>query len=360
MVINKVSDADRIREYNVYPSLIDELRNLISKYLEESLILCQVNTVKLSSNELISSLGKGLVDGGGTWVPGVIAVVDGGSNVLSLNIGYIGVAVAVGIVINNDEVVSRVYRGPIVIPEDPRELYKYDDLESFHYLIDIVRESLVLNAAYDLLNMYRPDLLVIDGPLTPYGALGRYSQLNNRKFFTIYRESLRKLAEVSKTLNAPVIGVVKRPKSKYIAARYGCSTFDHVILSQVLNVGEYLPAPPTKLADELGYVHDPLISELIREVDVSYTYVRFSKTSPPYRIDFINVSRYEDVLSYLFSIRMHDGLPAVIKKADEEAKIRRELIHGLYNDALHGLIVKYVRGRPDLLIPLLPEYGEGL
>ena len=39
------------------------------------------------------------------------------------------------------------------------------------------------------------------------------------------------------------------------------------------------------------------------------------------------------------------------------AKIPRRLVRELYEDILHDYIVEYVKDNPNLLIPLLPEYG---
>lgn len=289
-----------------------------------------------------------------------IGVVDGGSNVLSLNVGYIGVLSSIGIVIEDNQVVERIVLDPVVVPKDPIEIFEYESSEVIHSIVDKTREALVFETAVRVLDK-NVDLLIIDGPLIPYGALAKRitGTPSEETAWRRYRSAIIGLHRASNKIKASVIGFVKRPRSRYIARQAGLRSFDHVILSRVLNPGEYYPEPPFELYKSIALFHDLEVVEIVAEIKPKTTYLRLSSTTPPYRIDFGHLAHSpQDILSYLYNTKTRDGVPYTIIKADEEAKITRKLIKELYEDVLHEYIVSYVKTTPDLLVPLLPEYGE--
>jgi hypothetical protein len=176
-----------------------------------------------------------------------------------------------------------------------------------------------------------------------------------------YRSAVLRLNSESKRKNTSVLGFVKRPRSKYLAQLYGWRGFDHVVLSTLLEPGQYYPDPPLSLSDlilEKKIIHEEEVEKIIRMVKPKATYVRFNSSTPPYRVDFgHHTVDYKDILGYLYSIRTRVGIPYIIMKADEETKITKRLIRDLYEDILHDYIAGEMGPNPNRLIPLLPEYG---
>jgi len=288
-----------------------------------------------------------------------IGVVDGGSNILSLNVGYIGVVTSVGIVIEENRVVARFAADPQIVPSNPRELPEYESPSVIESIIDKTREALVFENALRILRE-GVDLLVVDGPLIPYGALAKrlMESSSEEEAWRRYRRAVIELHRASINRDVNLVGFVKRPRSRYIASLRGLNGFDHVILSQLLQPGEYYPEPPLELSGLKTVFHEKEVAELVEAIKPRAVYLRLTESTPPYRVDIGHTIRsHRDILSYLYSTRTRDGVPFIIMKADEEAKITRRLIKELYEDILHDYIFTYVASDPRLLSPLLPEYG---
>lgn len=288
-----------------------------------------------------------------------IGVVDGGSGVIALNIGYIGIVSAIGIVIEENKVVERVVADPVIIPESPELLEEFEESSSIESIVDKTREALVFETALRLTGRDL-DLLIIDGPLAPYGAIAKRTIESDleEKAWERYRKAVLSLHGETGRRDLGVIGYVKRPRSTYIMRLHGQRGFDHVYLSRVLKPGEYYPDPPLDLSQYTKLFHDPEVAGLVSALRVKTIYVRLQESTPPSRVDLgYNVKDYRSVLSYLYATRTREGIPYPVMKADEETKLTRRLIKDLYEDVLHECIVKYVKNKPYMLIPLLPEYG---
>jgi hypothetical protein len=289
-----------------------------------------------------------------------IGVVDGGSNILALNAGYIGIVVSVGIIIEDNHIVGRVISEPEIIPSDPSELPNYESLDNIIGVVDKTREALVFETAYKMLD-HDLDLLIIDGPVAPYGALAKIvtKTKSEELAWRRYNSAVIKLHFNVSGKNTSLVGFVKRPRSKYLATLNDFNNFDHVLLANMLKPGEYFPEPPFKLSVHPELFHEAKIQFLVKLMNLRITYLRMTDSTPPYRIDFsVNTEKnYREILSYLYSIRTREGIPYIIMKADEETKVTRKLLKELYEDALHSCIVDYIHQDPSKIIPLLPEYG---
>ncbi len=336
---------------------------LVAKVREKLVeFLSRVPEVSSRKEEKVnySRVRGGFVSESSMWAPGRIAVVDGGSNIISLNAGFLGIVASLGIIVEGDRVVRRVVAEPEIVPSNPEELGLYETLDQIVSVLDKIREAKVFETATKLLN-WNPELLIIDGPLIPYGALAKVAtELRIEKAaLKRYRGAVIRLHRESLKTKTSVIGFVKRPRSKYLREILGFKDiYDHVVLSATLREGEYYPNPPMEVPASPEWFHELDIVKLVREVKPKFTFIRMNKSLPPFRVDFGHLTRgYAEILNYLYSTRTRDGIPYVIMKADEEVKITRKLIRELYEDALHSCIVKYFEKGFHTLIPVLPEYG---
>ena len=234
----------------------------------------------------------------------------------------------------------------------PSKLVMFEGVDHVVSVVDKLREAKVFEVAKALTGE-GVDLLVIDGPLIPYGALGKLVTHTEDEVRALerYREAVMNLHRACAERGVSVVGFVKRPRSRYLRTVLGeLGSFDHVVLSRVLKPGEYFPNPPQQLPVTAEVIHDPKILKLLKSVSPSYTFIRLSETAPPYRVDF-------GYLTHPYTTRTRTGVPYIIMKADEEVKISRKLLRALYEDMLHEFIVRHGRRDPDSLIPILPEYG---
>lgn len=354
-----VFPLEKNEEENIYTysEVIKAIRNKLKEYFRGlAHIPSEPESIESTYESFILSFNKGVVNRE-KWFPERVGVVDGGSSVISLNIGYIGIAVALGLIIDNNRVTNRVFIEPEIVPCKPSEIHLYESIEVIESIIDKIRESLVFETCLKLLEN-NLDLLVIDGPLIPFGALAKITigSLEETNALMRYRSSVSKLHESLNNRDTSLIGFVKRPRSRYLANYFKLNSFDHVFLSNIVKPGEYYPDPPVKYDERM--IHDESIAYIVKVVEPSFTYMRFTYSTPPYRIDFGSLkTSYRNVLSYLYHNRTREGIPYIVMKADEEAKITRKLIRDLYEDVLHDIINEYVRHNRASLVPLLPEYG---
>lgn len=341
------------------PILISKLRDKLIKYFD----ILAVTALSKSEPKLGIGLKVGKIKDEASWLPKDVVVVDGGSSVISLNMGYIGICAAIAIHISKDRVINRYIAEPLIIPSDPKDITMYETLDQITGVIDKVREALVFELASDVAKHTKPDLLIIDGPLIPYSALAKKVVSSRDEFEALrrYRDAVLRLLKVSSGEGINVVGFVKRPRSMFLY-RLGISdeaTYDHVYLSRIMGPGEFFPNPPSHLPASEALFHEREILELVSKINPRFTFLRFTYQTPPYRVDLGYLSEdYYNVLSYLYLVRTREGIPYPVMKADEETKLSRKLMRELYEDVLHHYISKLALSgvKPDI-IPVLPEYG---
>ncbi len=338
--------------YLIREKLIEFFSNIASKCIEPKAI-----------GECLSRLrdSKDRIKSGG-WYPRRIGVVDGGSTIIALNSGYIGIAVAMGIVIDGDRVVDRVIAEPIIVPEDADKLSLFPTQQDIDSVVDKLRESLVFETSINLLDK-GIDMIVVDGPLAPYSALGRIvaSEDIEKKALERYRDAVLKFHKMSYEYDIDVIGFVKRPRSRYLRRIYSeCSidVFDHVLLAMFLSDGEYFPSTPREIIPEPDIIRRHEIRDIVDIIRPRFVYTRFSSSVSPYRVEFGHLENdFRDILSYLYSSRTREGIPYIVMKVDEEVKMSRKLVRDLYDDVRHEYIVKFSVMGYNAIIPILPEFG---
>ncbi len=337
------------------PVLVVKVREKLVEFLS-----AVPKTLREDSAAGLSDVARGRVDVSSGWWPRRVGVVDGGSNIVSLNAGYLGIVAAMGIVIEDNHVVERIVAEPEIVPPRPEDLAMYETIDQVSSVVDKVREAMVFETACRLLEKDL-DLLVVDGPLIPYGALSKIvtGTEYERRALERYRNAVLELHRRSVGGSTSVIGFVKRPRSKYLHRVLSTEpSFDHVLLSRVLREGEFLPDPPRDVPAVAEWFHDVEILELVERIRPRFTFLRLVESSPPYRVDFGYLAHsYRDILSYLYAARTREGIPYIVMKVDEEVKITRKLLRELYEDALHSCITKYLSQGFSKLIPILPEYG---
>lgn len=351
--MRKIGEEEEV--VGVSGELVLRLRESLERFLRE------LSTYSIGKSRSASrNIGPGRISRDSYWAPHRIVVVDGGSNIISLNAGFIGIVASVGVVIEGNSVVKRLIGGPRIVPSRPRDLIHYDSLSLISGVVDKLREALVFELALKALE-YEPDLILVDGPIIPYSALAKrvLNTADELEAFKEYKRNVLELHKRSKNLGVSVTGFVKRPRSSFLYASRLLDerVFDHVFLSTRLKPGEYYPSPPTRIPVIKELFHEPEVLDIADAIKPAYTFMRFTESTPPYRIDFGYLSRsYEEVLAYLYFNRTREGIPYPIMKADEETKISRKLIRELYEDVLHSVIFM-VKEPLDYLISLLPEYG---
>jgi len=229
-------------EERVYadPLLVARLRERLDEYLSGVL-----RPPRLDSNVGFLVGEKGCVGDEGLE-PGRVVVVDGGSNILPLNAGYVGIVASLGILVEGNRVVGRIMEEPEFVPSSPSELGLYESVEQVKGVVDKLREAKVFETAFKLLGE-EPELLIVDGPLMPHGVLARRTSAPEAEARALkrYREAVLSLHRGAMGSDVSLVGFVKRPRSRLLTGGMrGEAVFDHILLLSILREAEYAPRPP--------------------------------------------------------------------------------------------------------------------
>ncbi len=354
-------------EVTVSPQLVSEVRDRLIRYVGE-IYRVYVDKLVKPKNLKVNRLNP-------CKNPKSYVVVDGGSNILSLNVGFIGICTSVAVYFEGDSVLGKFVAKPLIVPENPEHLPEYSERKMVEDVLAGEREALVLRNAVEALEKWRPELVIIDGPLLPPVEL--LSPVNPGYPLTVkeavkkareqYKSSYKSLFKVADREDVSLVGFVKRPRSKLLAEMgvVNGRQYDHILLMDVLSPGEYYPAPPLRYGD-LGVKkvrHGLGLGEQIEleNLEITFTFLKTSPVRPPFRVD-IGVERipHEQILWLLYSTATSTGVPYGVMKADEETKMGEKLLRELHGDALHTFVDRLVENGKQVenLVLLLGTYGE--
>jgi hypothetical protein len=229
--------------------------------------------------------------------------------------------------------------------------------EKMHSVVNIRREAKLFETAHRFLEENGTDLLLIDGPLA---FSNWWSMAGTEKDRVRLINAINSLLKTCMEDEVPVVGVVKRPTARYLIYEYGLERetdlSDSFFLLQTLNPGErtdiFSPRSAMRKAVRTSLFMDAL------GCPIYSFYGRFSRewNIPPLRLDLpaFSLGNIEEIANYCYSTSFWEGIPLPIIRADEEVKITRKFISGVYGD-----IVTKVNRLTGELSYLTPYWGEG-
>ncbi len=227
----------------------------------------------------------------------------------------------------------------------------------FRNIVDIRRETKLYETALMFIEKNKDtEILLIDGPLVLsnwWKTAG--TERDKHKLLS----TVKKLLHHCKENEVKIAGIVKRPSARYMVHHLGLQSQtdlpDSYLLLHALKTGErtetFSPRTalknvkkPTAFMDSIGVPIYSFYSRLTRDWHI-----------PPIRIDLplFTLEYVEDVADYCYSTSIWNGLPLPIVKADEEARISKELVGEIYQEIL-GKIGK----KTGKFTQLAPYWGE--
>jgi hypothetical protein len=223
--------------------------------------------------------------------------------------------------------------------------------------VNTLREAKLFETAYQIIrNKCGIELILIDGPLAfSNNWQGMKDNKSRQRLITAIKGFLNLCMEN----DIIVASIVKRPSARYLINYLGMQKetdlSDSFLMLQILQYGErtdiFNPRTATMNVSKSSLMMDVIGTPVLS------TYARLSREwyIPPVRIDIPHfaLSSIDDVVNYCFSTSHWKGIPLAILKADEEVKVSKKFIGGVYRE-----IVSKV-GRCNLSVShLAPYWGE--
>jgi len=351
-----------------YDKLVNALRHKLYDYVDriittEDQYFSRLETLSLTLRNCKKSLQEFH-----HYTPKNIVALDGASATFNLEIGRIGMYLALAIIFPS---MKRIYVKDSygIVPEDPSEITEYRDPIIFNRLLDLRRERKIFElATYIVENIKEIEVVLIDGPLLPTPVTGLENidvKLNAE--YVRYFKAIERLHKLCYEEGIILIGFVKRVRSKLIKGHIQGlkltrpenlerdvslfpDTYDSILVDILLDEGELFPYPPI--------IVEHLSSKNIR---VLCSFVKTKEDATPYRIDVAGgTNRKEESFNKAVGLILEHmtiyGIPYPILKIDEEVKLSRRLVRELYDDLRYRCFMK-THGR---LISLKAIWGEFL
>ena len=239
----------------------------------------------------------------------------------------------------------------------------------FRFYVSAKCESLIpLSVQHQLLKYGASEVVVIDGPLS-LSQWYREVPSKVEKAVNAINELLDargNLMKICHEMNIPVIGVVKRSRSRYFHNYLGLANKSHYsdqyIFHQMLNYAQRtgsISITQAIIKWRSGVkAKDLLITKLPYEIYGFYIKTSRNPLTPPVRVEYPEYLRdMEDwIASYVLSTAVQtydpefDGLPVIQCLAHKNAKITSKIMWEIYKERLYEISRK--GGDLRLLVPM--------
>ncbi len=209
-----------------------------------------------------------------------------------------------------------------------------------------------------VLNLWRPDLLILDGPLVvpPHLKL-----LGLKKDMKNLAGSLLNLLSKAEGMEIPVIGFVKRSRSMFLSKKLGLRLRDSALLSQVLDVGEF--TKPIEISEVAHSRYKAYLNGSIEVLDGLYCFYMKSVGGRVYRVevsgwDRANIGGLASLLYHL--AEPSTGVPVPLMIVDDYSKVTDRVADSMLLSFISRVLraVKDGELANDVLKLLVLQYGE--
>ncbi|RLF18782.1 MAG: hypothetical protein DRZ82_07625 [Thermoprotei archaeon] len=354
-------------EITTYEKLVNVLREQLFEYIDRIVDLEAQYLKSISVNEdVLRRYVRSLADIE-SYMPNRMVALDGGSANINMEIGHLGLYVALAVVFPE---MRRIYLKDScgLIPSDPTRISEYVDPIMFNRLLDLRRERKVFELACYIARNMKVDVILIDGPLIPTPKIG-LDDVNKElsEEYDMYFRAIRELHRICYEKEILLIGFVKRARSKLIMRdledsevvmpeplRRGLllpDTYDTMIVDLVLKEGELFPYPPMIIKHNKA--------KYIQSISC---FIKVNEDITPFRVDIAGsalkegYSAFERGIGLIKEYMTSYGVPYPILKVDEEVKLSRRLIRELYDD----LRYRYFSKVKDRIVSIKTIWGESL
>ncbi|WP_456486641.1 DNA double-strand break repair nuclease NurA [Candidatus Alkanophaga liquidiphilum] len=273
----------------------------------------------------------------------IISGVDGGSNGKSCEGIYVGVASALA------------YTSPLKIlkdesPTSDGSVVLIDAEDGEQQWLSLFERHLTVRVAASVVVNRRPDWLLLDGGLILRPQYLRLLEGVEEVYdegvskYVRYEERLHscltgmlRLLELCERRHTKILGVVKRPTARLLAAKANCKHRDSVLLDKFLDVGEFVV---------LDVGENPMLQRYEevagKNFEIRVAYIKTSKAKGPIRVEFPKSVEPEEAMSLILADSdVVTGVPAHILRADSLVRIHKDTFKAVFSrlvwNNLHAL-----------------------
>ncbi len=317
-----------IETYNKYYELLKELAAGIAENLSK--LINRVGSLSTDLRKILPITSLKKVPTQGLRV----SAVDAGSNGKDLILGYQPISIAVGATFLG---VNKLGRPIIATIKPPKAYFDEEEGRKFSSLLGYY---LMYRVALRLVE--HSDILLLDGPLylprNYYGPGGRnhspaYLEVYDRALQTL--GSLLRLARVS---GIPIVGVVKRVRSTYLATWLGLNRYPDSLLSMTL-LGEGEAVGPVPIVSRW----EDMVPWLDRPSMYRPWALYIRRGAKPFRLDIPEyaLEGSDELASVIYSLsEPSTGLPIPVIAVDRLSKLTDRQASLIYRLMLRDLSSK--------------------
>ncbi len=284
-----------------------------------------------------------------TWL---LACVDVGINGRELISGFIPVICGVAGLFQGSNLVSEPIAGIL------EGLGLWNQVSRPRLKASILGYHLQFEMGIRALNLWRPDMLILDGPIV---APSHLKLLGLKEDMRKLVGSLLSLLSKARNMEIPVIGFVKRSRSMFLSKKLGLRLRDSALLSQVLEVGEF--TRPIEIGDIAYSRYKSYFNGDTEILDGLYCFYMKSVGGRVYRVEVSGWNR--DNIGGLATLLYHlaepsTGVPVPLMIVDDYSKVTDKVADSM----LLGFISKVLKAvkdgelANDVLKLLVLQYGE--
>ncbi|MGB9630677.1 MAG: DNA double-strand break repair nuclease NurA [Candidatus Methanodesulfokora sp.] len=328
------------------------IKKLIEENIERSSRMIKVSILKVASAK--ESLRR---------MAGIMKIIDVDSSnfrTVAVDAGYNGIETAAGfrpVVI----AVAALFRGarkeaePIAATMEIPDAYM--DEEEGRRISSLVGFYLQFRLAREFLSSV--DAVLLDGPLNMgFSHFMRRFSREGIKLAEMAGSELVMLLEDAKSLDIPVLGVVKRIRSSVLSRKLKLSGISDLAVSDAfLSRGEYTePIKADWMWDDI-VLWSRLVNVNPSGLEMYSSFAKLGRR--PIRVDMPEycIDRAGEILSHLANISTPDnGVPLPITAVDRLSKVSDELYRMFYMRTMSK--VARDLGDPTVIPFLSPQYGE--
>jgi len=213
--------------------------------------------------------------------------------------------------------------------------------ERFQEVVGLRREAkLFETAAGFLANRGGVDLLLVDGPLAFGNWWANKGEDRDRAALV---SSINLLLDLCAEEGVAVAGVVKRATARYLidylGLREATQLPDAFILLQTMRPGERTGVFSPGEALRRTVRAAPFMDRISHPIHSFYMRSSPNGLAPPIRVDVPEymLGRVDELAGHCYATAVRDGVPLALVRADEEARVTKRFVEGVYSELIPRL-----------------------
>ncbi len=165
-----------------------------------------------------------------------------------------------------------------------------------------------LTCAIEVIEKYKPDLMLIDGSLLPLPTDKPNTESELKELYEEVLSLYNKLFDLCSSINCQLCGIIKDSRSKRLSKTFGINCSDSILCNYLLSKGERTNF----------FVYGK--NEIKNSEKIKFFYIKPSEEDIPLRVEFLDQNNSEQIIPSLIyslsAISSSFAYPAILIEAD--------------------------------------------